>query len=64
MRNSEPLELDLEGLTPDDPHAPRRYPRDLFADDDRLQVNSVVHRKGCNCEYCDAVHFTTDDLVS
>jgi hypothetical protein len=64
MRNSEPLALDVEGLTPDDPHAPRRYGRDPYADDDRLQLPSVIHKKGCCCEYCDAVHFTTDDLVS
>jgi len=56
--------LGMKGLTPDDPHAPRRYPRDVFADTDRLQINSVVCRKGCDCKYCDAVHLNPDDLVS
>jgi hypothetical protein len=43
------------GLTPDDPHAPRRYPRDPLADDDR--------RYFCNEPYCKG-HIIEDDVCN
>lgn len=47
--NPHSLEFSSTALTPDDPHAPRRYPRDLFADDDKK---------------CEPDHLHPDDLVS
>jgi len=61
MRNFESLEAEIEGLTPDDPHAPRHYGRDLYADDDRLFFCHASYCQGhlIENEKCDITHEET-----
>ncbi len=47
------------GLPPDDPHAPRRYPRDLYADGYRRPI----HESDCACSYCTEVTVDPMELV-